>query len=275
MIALWNIPLAPHTPTRGSRAARRKAGWLSTCLVLVVTSVGSTASPPARSMAAEPIRSLACNSALFSPRDFDDTNNGAAVGRAGVMRTPTQSGFTGWGTGKPSMATIWLDAAFPANDYVGMGWYVGSHSQLPYSSQPRVFYIERDISNPAGYRRSAGPNIGWASYHTLSIWDHNPGSEYRDFYFYVDGTFRGSTVILHNRFNHPSFEGRVYNDCTEMDSRAHKSASPWATLSYLTRNTSGVSTSHLFDDETFIGNAPYSIYAVHGQATALAWGPIS
>jgi hypothetical protein len=151
----------------------------------------------------------------------------------------------------------------------------------PYTDVPRIFYVERDVSNPSGYRRSVGITLGWGTYHTLSIWPHNPGSIYNDYYFFVDGELRGSTVYLHQRFNEAYFAGVVYQGghdpyCTEMYASAVKSGSPWSSVQACSAGPVPPPCDwHLFFDN-LLPDWPYSIYLQQNglRATPLAWGPL-
>jgi len=178
------------------------------------------------------------------------------------------------------MGTLWLVASVAAegNDFAVIGWYVGSHNQLPYTDQPRVFYMEKDVSNPDQYLRRAGPNLGWGQYHTLSIWPHNPGSIYNDYYFFVDGTFRTSTVYLHQRYNNAILYGIVYNGgadpyCTEMYAYAQASRQPWVSVQACSNGANPPPCNWHYFYDRYYNHSPYYAGQLYSFATALAWGP--
>lgn len=214
----------------------------------------------------------ACNTILKRPRDFDQTTE-VGQGVAGVIKTPAQATLAGWATNRPSMASLRLDSSSYSGDlytdYVAIGWYVGSYGGLPYASQPRVYYEEFDAGSVL---RRDGANLGWNAYHTLSIWPHDPGSVYNDFYFYVDGVFRTSTVGLHDRYNTASFAGEVRYTCTDMDARAQKSSAPYSTLKVLRKTSTDPGTWYEFNDQ-YVNDLPYYIGSPHGPGTAFAYGP--
>ena len=184
-----------------------------------------------------------------------------AKGVHGVLRTPYSGEVTGAGTNRPSAADIYL---ISNADFVQLGWYLGSASQLPTVTTPYVFVGEFVTG---GELLRQGQALSWNTYYTFDIeFSSTPGT----YYFYVNGQYKFATTTVHAANWQASFTGEVGYNCTTMRGRAYASASPLRTLKYLTSGGGG-SVWHYFVDSRFADTGYFSISG-GDSATDYAYG---
>ena len=241
-------------------------------IAAVLAAGGVAASRPPTSSAARPTSASACQEQDFRTVD-QAANVSVARGIYGVMRTPNQGEITGAGTDRLSAAT--LNLIHPGViDFVQIGWYVGSDrsNQLPTVSTPHMFVGEYTGGSSVELLRQGSP-LQWSTYYTFSIHRHEIPGAFDDFYFYLNGVFRTSTVYLHEDYNWPVFNGEVNYSCTAMAARAYRSSAPYSTLQYLVHVNGTTPTWFLFYD-LYDADPPYNIGDLAGyRATAYGYGP--
>lgn len=208
-------------------------------------------------------------------------NVSVARGVYSSIKVPRSDEVFNYDAQKFTIGDIALVPSTSREDFVQIGWYVGAGSpdgDIPYVSTPHIFYGEDDPQVIGGGEiLRLGPALNWNTFHTLSIWRHDPGTgSDDDFYFFVDGVFRTSTVQLHNRYNKARFLGEVNYVCTGMAAWAYKpqtiSDPSFSTLQYLVDKPGGTVQWYLFAD-LYYPTVYYNIISVGDRATAYAYGP--
>jgi hypothetical protein len=222
---------------------------------------------------------VACDMSEYRPYD-QALNVSVARGVYGVIKTPAQGEVLGFlDQGYTSAADIALGTASgdPSDigDFVQLGWYLGGNDDLDYVNTPHMFVGEWYPGATNNEILRQGSPLQWNTYYTFSIWRHDvPNSSYDDFYFYMNGTFRTSTIQLHNPYNYPRFVGEANWACTDIAGKAWNGSQAYSTLQYLVDKPDGTVQWYYFWDDR---NADPPFYITVGpgsdRATADAYGP--
>ncbi len=200
-----------------------------------------------------PPAQAACTSGSFRAGDWANAVSNAR-GVMGVLKLPAAGEVTGVSSSQASVADVYL---INLSDFVQVGWYLGTASQLPTTSTPRMFVGEYYPGQYNGELLRAGPGLSWSSYHTFEISFTSTAGQYQ---FFLDGIYRFSTQRSHFSQGNAAFNGEVDSTCVRMEARAYRSVTPARTLEYLTYGSQG-SYWHYFSDARYASSGFYSVSA--------------
>jgi hypothetical protein len=232
-----------------------KIGRLTMALVLMASGFAVAAVPGGA-------QASAASCLVQGERAGDDSGSTSAVAVTGVLATPFSGEITG--SDISSAADIYIGSE---GDYVQVGWYLGSASQLAYVTTPHMFWGEY---NPAslmyGEVLTEGPALSWGTYYSFEI--APAGNLVGKYDFFLQGMERGSTAISHFSEGLAAFNGETNDSCTIMRARAFHAASPFSTLEYKTSKTG----SWLYFNDSRWASAGYTSISGGGQGTDWAYG---
>lgn len=236
---------------------RRRKMWAAR--MLIATSLVSFAGPASASSHAT------CPELLARGSDFSSTSTVSGV--RGILQTPNKGEVTGLASNRQSAGDVYMFDTAGSPAFVQVGWYLGGAAQLPYVTQPTMFfgeYHKGDVNNEK-LRTFPGQKLDFGTYYAFKILEEGYSGKYD---FYISNHKVGTS--LYAQFDHSgeaAFNGETDWTCTVMEARAYADGPPASTLSWI--NDQGSWT--LFSDHRSATTGYYSVGA-GGQGTDFAYG---
>ncbi|WP_256794776.1 hypothetical protein [Terrabacter sp. Ter38] len=188
-------------------------------LIAVLFAVGSAGAT------ADTAAAFLCTFALYRA-GTRALNISVATGVASTIRTPNPTDVYNYDADRPIAADTYMFNQSGGGAFVQAGWYLGRASNLPTTTQPRVFWGE---NTPTGETLHAGAVLSWDTVYSFMITNPLDGSNRFNVWF--QGDIIGQSEYGHS-LNAPAFNGEVDYKCTRMHGLAAHGQAPLRTLQY-------------------------------------------